>query len=148
MKDTYNNHVTDFRYHVMFALDANSLREYLRGVYEETDFSNVRCLSDCMASQFDELEINWPVRVYDNHMSRRFSDDIYVSKWTRAAREEYTQELRLMSNFEFAIYCDSRDELNECVNSIAEHCTRHGINGSVSDIVLHVRPIEYGARDF
>ena len=148
MKDNYNNYVSDFRYHVIVSIEENSLREYLQGIYEEEDFSTLHSLEDCMVNQYGELEIDWAVRVYDKHSVNRFVDEIIFAKWSRISKEEYTKELHLMDELTFAIYSDNRDDLNECINHIAEHCKRRKIRGSVSDIIFHVRPIEYGARDF
>lgn len=148
MKNTSNNSVNDFRYHVEITIDENSLRGYLRNLYVEDDFSNVGALEDCIVNQYGELEVNWPVRVYDNHSARHFVEDVSLAKWSYCAREEYSQELKALDDLSFIIYSDNRDELNECVNHIEEHCKRHNVEGHVSNIVFHVRPIEYGERDF
>lgn len=148
MKSNYNNFVVDFRYHAVVTFDANSLRDYLKGLYAEEDFINIDDIADCVYVQSGELEANWTVKVYDAHNVSDFIEAVRDSMWTYAAKKEYAEELRNMDDLTFAVYSDNRDEVNDCVNHLIDHCKRHNIEGSVSDIVFHVRPIEYGARDF
>ena len=148
MKFDFNNGVGEFRYSVDVVMGLYSLKKYLQSVYEDETFSNVSDMADCMTAQFTEIELKWPVKVYTSHNANQFADDIRNSAWSIAAQRDYTEELRNKDEYEFVVYSDSRDELNECINSIVEHCERHEIHGFVSGVVFHIRPIEWGERDF
>ena len=145
MKENMNNGVGEFRYSVTVTLDFGSLTDYLVSVYN--DDALINC-ADCMLEQIGELECDWAVRAYGNFAARRFVDEVMLSSWFNSAVYAARDEIAALHDNQFVLYSDNRDELNECVNVFVDHCKRHGIRGFVSDIVVHVRPIECGAREF
>lgn len=145
MKEYGFNGVHEFRYSVTVTIDFDSVAKYLDSVYGDGSF--VDC-ADCMFEQAGELECGWNVRVYVNTAARKFVDEVLLSSWYNSAVFAARDEIAALRENEFVLYSDSRDELNECVNMFVDHCRRHDIHGFVSNIVLHVRPVEHGAREF
>lgn len=145
MKDYGFNGVKEFRYSVTVTIDFDSLTKYLKSVYGSDMF--IDC-ADCMLEQVGELECGWNVRAYGNFAANRFKDEIMLSSWFNSAVYAARDEIAALRENEFVLYSDNRDELNECVNTLVDHCKRRDIHGFVSDIVVHVRSIEFGAREF
>ena len=142
------HNITEFRYSVILSMDMGTIMTYLNKTYEER--ISLRDTYDFVTVQLDEIECEWKnVGVYTSFDTERFSNDIYsATQWGYIMRKAGIAELDSLGDNEFTLYSDNRDDLNDCINAIVDHCTRHDISGYVSDIVFHVRPIEWGAREF